>query len=614
MDDNFQGIDDRIFDIPMYGETVNENRLYYIYKKDNQYITVSGTGDPHNLEDLRWTCSQGAKRILNQILEVESGYSPQGGFIKFDDYKNDIYIQIARFEIIYKDGWRFSRSNLGDVVEKMSTKKRVYVKASKRSKAHYRMQEVGREEIDPDVTDIWRIPLDKFENLISGDKTLLKEKYIDEHQYKSYDSHPKLQDLMNLMDKDQTEWMIPIIGSFDSDPSRHLQAIYRRLGAHEKVPLRVLKDYPEAAYSYEIDISDDVLEQEPPQGEIKHICEMTKGEYDSIIESVEKDYEKDPKKITDTMLNQYYGDELDDVKRAAKFRKKVFDKLPRHLQDGYTPETMNGELHKRVILYIKDHIKIPNDVKAGYPTLFKDVPFTYSPTGNKNNDDTINSVLGEIRDKCGDDISRIGEVVDKIIESSGELVQMNYSESTTPKEKILMGAGVNDISRLISPELFNKIKSSGIEINMKYDKNRKRANFDSEENNTINLGYNDINVEKVSYSENTIVHEYGHAIEHMRPEIANASRKFLLRRTQGDPEVKLADIHPHAGYDDWEMTRVDHFMSSYIGKSYAAATEVLSMGMGYLTSDIQRIYEKDPEYLGLILASLSGKIVGDPDE
>lgn len=86
---------------------------YYIFSKGDEYITISGDGDnPHNLGGIWITSSSGATKVADQLRDLEFGYSPQIGFIKFSDYPNDIYIQVARFQTIYKNGWRFRESNI----------------------------------------------------------------------------------------------------------------------------------------------------------------------------------------------------------------------------------------------------------------------------------------------------------------------------------------------------------------------------------------------------------------------------------------------------------------------------------------------------------------------
>jgi len=89
---------------------------YYTFIKDNEYITISGNGeDPHNLEDLVWDSSRGASNVLDQLESVDGVYTPTAGFVSVNDYKNDIYIQGAKFDTLYKHGWRFGDSNVPHV-------------------------------------------------------------------------------------------------------------------------------------------------------------------------------------------------------------------------------------------------------------------------------------------------------------------------------------------------------------------------------------------------------------------------------------------------------------------------------------------------------------------
>lgn len=486
------------------------------------------------------------------------------------------------------------------------TKKRVYVKASKGRKAHYRTQEVGREEIAP-VENLWEITADQFGRLVSGSKISLQAKYIEEHSYTPGEKHPKLEHLVSLMNERMRDrHSPPIFEEFTRDPTLHSIAIFQALGAHEKVPLRVLKDYPEAAYSYEIDISDEALEQEPPQGEITRLYEMSKDEYDAIIAEVTKDYESDPLKITDAMLKEAYPQELEDTKRAARMRKKLFGNVPDHLKEGFCPETMNAKLHFEIIKYAFIHkLDIPMPVKKEYPTLFKGVPFNYASTGDKNTDAAVNEILTEIRDKCGNDISGISDVVAGIVKPTADPVPIKYKGSDG--EIFLMSAAMDDISRMCGNELKSQLdRYTGNPVTIEREEGRNRA----EGGPAIKLAGFDVNVENRSYNYETIVHEYGHSIEHMVPEIAEASRAFRDRRTEGEDKVRLTDIHPNMGYNEWETTQVDHFMTTYIGKIYPEATEVLSTGIAFLTTkeSTQRMYREDPEYLGFILAVMAGKI------
>lgn len=85
----------------------------YTFVKSNEYITAKGTGDdPYDLKGIKFVSSPNASGVLKQMMRQESGYSPSIGFVKFADFPNDFYVQIARFGSIYKDGWRFENTNL----------------------------------------------------------------------------------------------------------------------------------------------------------------------------------------------------------------------------------------------------------------------------------------------------------------------------------------------------------------------------------------------------------------------------------------------------------------------------------------------------------------------
>jgi hypothetical protein len=586
---------------------------HYTFVKGSEYITAKGSGDdPHDLKGIKWVSSPNASGVLKQVMQQESGYSPSIGFVTFKKFPNDFYVQIARFGSIYKDGWRFKDTNLPAIpaesteLGKAKTKKRVYVKASSGRKAHYRTQEVGREEVAP-VENLWEITADQFGRLVSGSKIPLQAKYIEDFSYKPNEPHPKLEHLVGLMDDHMQSNRIPFLDDFVNpyavvDP--HTMAVNRAASEHKPVPLSVLKDYPEVVERYGIDISDEALAQEPPQGEIKHLHEMLKDEYDAIIGEVKKDYESDPLKITDAMLKRAYPQELEDTKRAAKMRKKIFDKLPKQFKNGYCPETMNLHLHADVVQYAAVYgFDISPEVKQEYPMLFKGVPINFSPTGDKESDDAINAILKDVRDRVLKSVSGVGsmgEIHNAAIDSIGSTGESVNAEVAVadPKAGGLISTGMVDISYLVGPKLLQNIKDSGVNIRIKYHPERNRSNFVNEDS-TINLSKGVLNTDSMTYSDSTICHEYGHGIEHMVPEVKSLCGEFLDRRTRDDAMTLLNDVCPGMGYGDDEVTRVDRFMSPYIGKHYSdRCTEVLSMGMGYLTSatDIQQMYIEDPEY------------------
>lgn len=99
------------------------------------------------------------------------------------------------------------------------------------------------------------------------------------------------------------------------------------------------------------------------------------------------------------------------------------------------------------------------------------------------------------------------------------------------------------------------------------------------------------------------IHELVHRIEHVMPEIVRFEREFYNRRTAGESPRWLGP-----GYGSEEMTRVDKFISPYIGRSNAISAgfyEVLSMGLeGLLTGSLD--LREDEEMMDLILGLLVG--------
>lgn len=116
----------------------------------------------------------------------------------------------------------------------------------------------------------------------------------------------------------------------------------------------------------------------------------------------------------------------------------------------------------------------------------------------------------------------------------------------------------------------------------------------------------------------TMVHEFGHRMEEVRPEIKTLEREFYDRRTAGLKPVKMQKLYPGSGYSAHEITILDDFHNAYIGKVYPDAYELVSMGVeeiltpGALRDSIisgsagrPHIVE-DPELFDFILGLLGG--------
>ena len=98
---------------------------------------------------------------------------------------------------------------------------------------------------------------------------------------------------------------------------------------------------------------------------------------------------------------------------------------------------------------------------------------------------------------------------------------------------------------------------------------------------------------------NTFVHEFGHAIEDYSPTIHDKILKFYAFRTAGEQTQFLRNVTGRS-YSSSEKTKVDKWISPYIGKLYVDkgdqyATEILSMGLEYMYEDPLLLYEKDKD-------------------
>ena len=88
----------------------------------------------------------------------------------------------------------------------------------------------------------------------------------------------------------------------------------------------------------------------------------------------------------------------------------------------------------------------------------------------------------------------------------------------------------------------------------------------------------------------TALHELGHRMEDAVPGIREAEKAFYDRRTQGESLVWMG-----TGYRKDEVTRVDNFISEYMGKDYGGAYyELVSMGFEYAFTDPDKLM-KDPD-------------------
>lgn len=105
----------------------------------------------------------------------------------------------------------------------------------------------------------------------------------------------------------------------------------------------------------------------------------------------------------------------------------------------------------------------------------------------------------------------------------------------------------------------------------------------------------------------TVVHELGHAIEFNHPEVLQASRAFLDRRTSGEATKWLG-----GSYKKKEVAWFDAFIDPYVGKDYfihgLRATEVVSMGLEYMQRNALEFWQKDRDHFAYIWEIMRGRI------
>jgi hypothetical protein len=100
----------------------------------------------------------------------------------------------------------------------------------------------------------------------------------------------------------------------------------------------------------------------------------------------------------------------------------------------------------------------------------------------------------------------------------------------------------------------------------------------------------------------TVVHELGHWLEDINPDVHRKALEFYDRRTSGEELRWLGKGHARS-----EVTRRDKFISPYMGKDYnRTATEIVSMGMEYFSENPVTFAKEDPDYFDFIFNLLRG--------
>jgi len=106
-----------------------------------------------------------------------------------------------------------------------------------------------------------------------------------------------------------------------------------------------------------------------------------------------------------------------------------------------------------------------------------------------------------------------------------------------------------------------------------------------------------------------VLHELGHFLEHHNPLTYRMALAFKESRTAGEKNQSLAKL-TGVGYKSMEVTKADKFLHPYMGKHYPGATEIVSMGMEYLSHSPLKLIRSDPQYFDFMYSLLRGDMAG----
>jgi hypothetical protein len=110
----------------------------------------------------------------------------------------------------------------------------------------------------------------------------------------------------------------------------------------------------------------------------------------------------------------------------------------------------------------------------------------------------------------------------------------------------------------------------------------------------------------------TVIHEMGHWLESVAPQLEKKVHDFFERRTYGENLQWMGDLTGNKNYDRWEMAYKDDFLEPYMGKEYIRfgkrySTEITSMGIQWFYQKPAYLAENDKEYFDFIYNLLRGQ-------
>jgi len=170
--------------------------------------------------------------------------------------------------------------------------------------------------------------------------------------------------------------------------------------------------------------------------------------------------------------------------------------------------------------------------------------------------------------------------------------------------KDFIGETMQDIGKLIKGIADKNPDTTKINIYVLKSTESKRASYNTS-TKTINLSTSYFKLHERQRI--SIAHEFGHHLEHNNPEIYKMAKEFLDKRGAGETPTFLNDLQPDRKYDKTEKVFKDKFLDPYCGKIYSDnSTEIVSMGLQYLTENPGKFADEDPEYFDLMIDILHG--------
>ena len=179
-----------------------------------------------------------------------------------------------------------------------------------------------------------------------------------------------------------------------------------------------------------------------------------------------------------------------------------------------------------------------------------------------------------------------------------------YREMTKLSDSQLKQKLINSKTSKATPHFLNGVKVypqswiDKMEERGKVDlKTVSRGSFsESTSGNDVIRISGDSNEESIT----TAIHEIGHRLETIFPNIRDLEEEFYKKRTEGERTETLRSVTKNRGYKGSERTRKDNFIDPYMGKDYnGKAYELVSMGFQYYFTEPKKLM-KDPDMFNFI--------------